>query len=101
MSAGTLAPATGFPFPASSVTLTMSSSLLAPPVAYTPCDIVMVSDGPADGVSGDGGVGVGDPLEPATTTGLNTLLLLTSSSGSLMPSPESSVQLKLPLFLRA
>jgi hypothetical protein len=39
------------------------------------------------------------PPLPATRTGLNSDMSLTSSRGSLMPSPESSVQSKLPAFL--
>jgi hypothetical protein len=36
------------------------------------------------------------PPLPATSTGLKTVVLLTSSSRSLIPSPESSVQLVFP-----
>ena len=59
---------------------------------------VGVAVGSGVGVLVGSGVGVPPPL-PGTRTGVKIVLLLTSSSGSCVPSPESSVQLKLPALL--
>src|SRR5690606_8258347 len=53
------------------------------------------------GGSGVPGGGAGSPGSgPGTMRGANRLVLLMSSSGSWMPSPESSVQSKLPALIR-